>query len=861
MVSLVLVSHSRELADALVRLMEQIGGTSAEGSSLRLAVAAGVARGPAATAGGPAPPLGFGTDVLAIEQAIRSVDGPDGVLVLMDLGSAVLAAESALELLPEPTRSRVRLCPAPLVEGAIAAASRIAAGGSLQEAWREAAGALAAKAGQLGETSGAGAPQAPSPAEAADRDAGESWLELTAAVLNVHGLHLRPASRLVAEAARFRAEVLVAHPRSGKPPVSALSLNGLSTLGLAQGDPVVFRARGPEAALVLEALGRLAREHFGETTGTDGEDAEPPAQPREPSGGPLALQGIAVSEGYAVGPVWLPEQAAPQPSDRPAGEPTREWALLEEALRQEAEVLRRQGREISIRVGADKGALFEAFGLILQDPMFLKPLREGVVSGGLNAEAALTRAIQSLSGRYVSLNDPYTRQRGADVLDLGRRLLGRLRGVEELPLPGADRPAVLILRELAPVVAARLDPRSTLGVLSVQGGATSHGAVLARSLGIPCVAGLPESLLRLPPGTLAALDGGSGRVWVAPDAGVLALIDRERARWLERKQAAARRRGEPAVSRDGRRFEVEANIASLGQAEAAVEQGAEGVGVLRTEFLYLDRSQPPSEEEQLEILEKIAARLGGRPLTVRTLDVGGDKPLAYLAQPQEANPYLGLRGLRLCLLRPDLFRAQLRAVLRAAAHHPVRLLLPMVTTMEELDGGLRALEEAHAGLARDGLAYGWPLPVGVMVETPSAALLAGRLLERVEFLSIGTNDLTQYTLAAERGNPALAHREDALHPAVLALIRKTAAAAARRGKGATVCGEIAGDPVAAPVLAGLGVNGFSLNPPGIPRVKETLRRVSVTEASRWARGLLLLSGAAEVRRRAAAYRQALPEGS
>jgi phosphocarrier protein FPr len=295
----------------------------------------------------------------------------------------------------------------------------------------------------------------------------------------------------------------------------------------------------------------------------------------------------------------------------------------------------------------------------------------------------------------------------------------------------------------------------------------------------------------------------------------------------------------------------------VADAEQAVAQGGEGVGVLRTEFLFLGRPSPPSEEEQLEVLGEIAVALRGRPLTVRTLDIGGDKEAPYLDLPAEANPYLGVRGIRLCLRRPELFQSQLRAVLRAAERHDVRLLFPMITAGEELDGALAALEQARAELARMGVPHRWPIPVGMMVETPSAALGIEAFLERVDFVSIGTNDLTQYTLASERGSPALAGYEDALQPAVLAQVRIVASAAARAGKPAAVCGEIAGDPAAIPVLAGLGVRDFSLSPPGIPRVKETLRRLDTEAASRWAGELLRCRTAAEVRRQAAAYYTAL----
>lgn len=832
MVGLVLVSHSGELAAALASLAEKVSP-----ASIPIATAAGV--------GGE-----LGTDALAIAQAIRSVAGPDGALVLMDLGSAVLAAETALELLPHETRAGVRLCPAPLVEGAIAAAVQIGQGSSLEAVWQEASLALSPKADHLAK------PGAVSPAPEV-KESGEAYLEAEATVLNAHGLHLRPAARLVRTASRFRAEVLVANPRSSKHPVPATSLNGITTLGLAQGGPILFRARGPEARQALEALRRLAEERFGEPEVP--RETSPEAPPAgEPGEGPGLIQGIPVSAGLAYGPVFFVERATLEPSERPSLPPEEEWTLLRAALDRECAILDQERRDVSARLGPEKGALFEAFRLILLDPSLLDPVRQAIFTRRLNAEQALGSGIQALAARYRELPEHYARQRAADIQDLGQRLLRRLKGAAAQPQAAVTGPSLLAARELSAAAAARLDSRATLGVLTVHGGSTSHSAVLVRSLGIPCITGLPESLLRLPAGTVAAMDGESGKVWLAPDAQTLARTEASRAEWLRRRAAEAGLRREPAVSRDGRRFEVEANLAGVAGAPQAVEQGAEGVGVLRTEFLFLDRNSPPAEEEQLEALVAIAESLGGRPLTVRTLDIGGDKPVPYASLPAEANPYLGLRGIRLCLLRRDLFQTQLRAILRAAALHEMRLLLPMITTLEELDGALGQLAQAQDSLAREGLPHRWPLPVGMMVETPSAALLIDAFLERVDFVSIGTNDLTQYTLAAERGNPALAGYEDALHPAVLALIRQVAEAAGRRGKTAAVCGEIAGEPLAIPVLAGLGIRSFSLNAPGIPRIKETLRRLDVGSASRWADEILRCRTAAEARRRAAAFFAALP---
>ena len=557
----------------------------------------------------------------------------------MDLGSAVLAAETALELLSEEERAGVRLCPAPLVEGAVAAAVQIAAGADLEQCsgrpprrWPPRPGICSAPRRPF---------RRPGPAPPA-----ADFLEATVTLRNTHGLHLRPAARLVRAAAGFRAEVLVGRPASGQPPVPAASLNAVATLGLGQGEQVLFRARGPEARQALDALCRLAAERFGEGSAAEAPESAP--APAPVAVGTACLQGIPVSEGFAAGLLQQLQHSLLQPSARPPLEPEREWAGLQAALAAEREYLSSESR--SAGPGARKAELLEAFRLILEDPALLDPVREALFERGRNAEQALDEGIRAMAGRFRGLADAYARERGADVLDLGQRVLRRLRrGVpsaergERQPAvpPAASGPVLLAAEELFATDAAGLEPQAVLGVLTVRGGATSHASVLVRSLGIPCITGLPESLLRLPSGTPAAMDGGRGRLWIGPDAPTLALVESGRAGWLRRREAEAAAARQPAVSRDGRRFLVEANIAGIADARQAVAQGGEGVGVLRTEFLYLRRAVPPSEEEQAQTLREIAEALQGRPLTVRTLDVGGDKELPYLALAGGGQPLPG----------------------------------------------------------------------------------------------------------------------------------------------------------------------------------------------------------------------------
>jgi phosphocarrier protein FPr len=409
---------------------------------------------------------------------------------------------------------------------------------------------------------------------------------------------------------------------------------------------------------------------------------------------------------------------------------------------------------------------------------------------------------------------------------------------------------VLAAGDLTPADLARVDLGNVLGICAAFGGATSHGAILARAAGIPAVMGLGPEILRIADGTMLAVDGGEGTVLVDPP-------DLEELRARERSWKAGRDRGlraarKPAVTRDGVRVTVEANLGGARQAGYALRAGAEGVGVLRTEFLFLDRERPPSEEEQLETYRGIAGDLEGLPLTVRLLDAGGDKPLPYLDLQREANPCLGVRGVRLLLDAPDLLETQLRAVLRAGADYPVRLLVPLVSSVIELRQVKELLAAQEDMLREEGLPAAEKLPVGVMIEVPAAALAADPLAGEADFFSIGTNDLAQYVMAAERGNPRVSGLCDALHPAVLRMVAGTVAAGERAGIPVAVCGEIAGDPAAVPVLLGLGVRELSMNPSSIPPVKGTIARLSVPDTERLAAQALEAESADQVRAAAGA---------
>jgi phosphoenolpyruvate-protein phosphotransferase len=393
-----------------------------------------------------------------------------------------------------------------------------------------------------------------------------------------------------------------------------------------------------------------------------------------------------------------------------------------------------------------------------------------------------------------------------------------------------DEAVILIAQDLSPTQIARLDLTKVFGLATVQGGPTSHSAILARSLGIPALTGVPQAVFDLSAGTPLALDGFTGRLWISPGDEVCKELAARRAAWLAQKGHLLETSHKPAITLDGQVIEVAANVGGLAEAEAAYQNGADGIGVLRTEFLFLRRNSPPNEQTQIEALSSIFARTGGRPVIVRTLDVGGDKTLPYIDLPVEANPYLGVRAIRLLQRRPDLLLVQLRAILRSGSAEMTKIMFPMIANLDEVQFGNAILEQAHQELNNEGLGHAWPVETGIMVETPAAALLAPVLAPYVYFFSVGTNDLTQYTLAAERGNPELAGYSDALHPAVLRLIHQVVQAAQPHGKWVGVCGELAGDPVAVPVLIGLGVRELSMSPGSIPRVKAMIRRIHMAEA-------------------------------
>jgi len=824
MVNLVLVSHSPSLARGaaeLARLMTQQ-------SPLIIATAAGT--------GDENSPLG--TNAEEIAKAMEEAYSDDGVLVLMDMGSAVLSAEMALEFLPPDKKAKFMLSSAPIVEGAVSAAVQASLGGNLEQVRAEAIGSLGNKTAQLSasEESNVAQPQASSEAVSG------STVDAVIEIRNRLGLHARPAATFVQTAGRFASKIQLSRTDNETQRSNAKSINAVASMGLRRGETIHVWAEGPDASAAIDALNKAAENDFGEAEEATVSTASTECSSKRFDGG---LIGIPASPGYAAGPAIILKLADPEIKQRTIDDPEAEWERLSKALEAVRASTQQLRRQISTSATEYDAAIFDAHLMFLNDPDLLEKVRLAILDGHRNAEWAWSEAIQGALVEYRKIEDDYMRARAADVADIGRQVLIQLNGrpaALKIPSPG-----ILIAADLSPSDTARLDRAMVLGVCTEMGGPTSHSAILARTLGIPAVLGCGEDLGEIAEGTPLVVDGSTGQVWIAPSVKISSVYQEKIVEWRNLQALARQTSRAPAVSKDGIAVEIVANIGSAKDARTALDSGADGVGLLRSEFLFLGRRDMPEEEEQFAAYQEIAEVMEGRPLVVRTLDVGGDKPLAYLPQKEEQNPFLGKRALRLCLDKPDFFKAQLRAILRVSAGHNIKIMFPMVADIVELRRALSLLEEAREEVLRRGILTAPKVDVGIMVEIPSAALLAPVFAREVDFFSIGTNDLTQYTMAAERGNADVAYLQDALHPAVLRLIDRTIRAADEAGKWVGVCGELAGDPVAIPILLGLGVKELSMAPGSIPAAKSLARTLDIARLRDFARESLELESAAAVR--------------
>ena len=660
-------------------------------------------------------------------------------------------------------------------------------------------------------------------------------------VPNSAGLHARPAALLAALAKRFESKILLQHEGES---ANAKSLTAILALAVGGGDKVVVSAHGPDAADAVAHLAGALAEGLGEGAG-EASAVEGVGVP-DGDGVPAPLEagvfaGVPASPGVAEGTiVQVRRDDVAVPAD--ASDKHEERRLLNAALDRADLHLRALADSLAEQTDASHAGIVAAHAEFLSDPELLD-LATSAIDAGRSAPFAWRAAYEAYADRLAGLPNPVLASRAADVRDAGLRVLreltGHRMGRQDLPLG-----AILVAEDLTPSDAASLDRTRVAGFATTKGGSSSHVAMLARSLDIPAIAGIDPRVLDLPEGTPAILDGFRGVVRIDPSPDERVRVTERRRRLAERRERELAEAFEPALTTDGRRVGVVANIGSPQDARDATAHGADGVGLLRSEFLFFGRPIAPGEDEQAALYAEVARTLDpGQPLVIRTLDVGGDKRLPYLPMPREENPSLGERGIRVGLARPEILRTQVRAILRAAsAGARLRMMFPMIATLRDFRRARELVEGERRSLGVS------PVPIGIMVEVPSVALLADRFAEEADFFSIGTNDLTQYTLAMDRGHPKLAPQVDGLDPAVLRLIADAVRAAHERDRWVGICGGLGADPQAVPVLVGLGVDELSVTVPTVPAVKSQVRELSFGQCQELAQRALRCDAAEGVRR-------------
>jgi phosphoenolpyruvate-protein phosphotransferase/dihydroxyacetone kinase phosphotransfer subunit len=779
MVGIVVVSHSSDLARAAVGLALQM----VNGPAPRIEIAAGAADDR------------LGTDAVRVAEAIGAADDGQGVVVIMDLGSAVLNAELALELLPEPG-IETRLVSAAFVEGIFAAVISAAAGAELDAVAREAENALHAKAAQLGHME---------PPASADVNLARPAIVAKATIVNPDGIHARPAALIVEALTSLGAQVTIATEHAA--PVSARSPTALMSLGTQAGDVLRIEADGAGADTAVDRIVALVHEGFGELPDVDRPSMEVPGSDT------LSQQPRGVSPGRVVGPALRMPNLIVEPDPTARILETERPAAIQRLGRAAAYVAKQLRSRITAAGGIAE--LLEAIATMATDPDLLSDASSRIRDDGLLPERAVWETFGA-AGDALRAAGPRQAERIADLYEVRNQIISALLGRTAPVSPDPGHPYVLVAVDLALTDVAELDAERCLAIVTERGGATSHAAIVARSLGIPAVVGVAGASA-IPDGTLLLVDGSTGDLVMDPSTDQQATAI---ARRSERDPLVG-----PGGTADGHRVALLANIGSPGDAAAALECGAEGVGLYRTELGFLDRTEQPSVAEQVRAYRSVFATFAGRRVVVRTLDAGSDKALPFLELAEEANSALGVRGFRAAATRPEVLYDQLKAIKEAADAETadVWVMAPMITTLEEV----RSFAQ---------VAHSVDLPIiGVMIETPAAALQAEQILAEVDFVSIGTNDLAQYTFAADRQSAPLASLNNPWQPALLRMIEMVTRAATVSGKPVGVCGEAAADPLLALVLTGLGISSLSMAPRALAGVGHSLAAVTFEQCRRAAR--------------------------
>lgn len=561
------------------------------------------------------------------------------------------------------------------------------------------------------------------------------------------------------------------------------------------------------------------------------------------------LHGVPASGGISIGPAYLyhPQGFSAPRRTLKTEEVKEELTRFNNALLKTRTQIAELESKVKEKLGEEHATIFQAHQVMLDDPLFSDEIPEAIQARRLNAEYLLHEALEKFKTAMATLDDEYFRERGGDIQDVGNRVLRNLiGGGEKEQLKKLDREVILIANDLAPSDTVTLSTETIKAFCTDVGGRTSHVAIVARSLALPAVVGMQNITSEIQDGDLLIVDGNKGLVVINPQPQTLKQYQRLKEAYEAFQKSLEELQTLPAITPDGHQITLAANIEIPQELDELARHGAEGIGLFRTEFLYMNKEVSPTEEEQYQSYKELATKTGVNPAIIRTLDLGGDKFLSHLNPSNESNPFLGLRAIRLCLKNPDLFKVQLRAILRAAAHGPIKIMFPMISTLAEVRESKILLNQCIQQLKREGQVFRSGIEIGVMIEIPSAAIMADLIIEEVDFLSIGTNDLIQYTLAVDRVNESVAYLYDPLNPSILRLIRMTVEAAHKAGKWVGMCGEMAGDPQFVPLLLGMDLDELSVSVSVIPEIKKVIRMMPYEKSKEIAKAALQLKTSDEV---------------
>lgn len=559
------------------------------------------------------------------------------------------------------------------------------------------------------------------------------------------------------------------------------------------------------------------------------------------------FKATAASPGIAIGKALVYIEEELNIEKNTIDDIEREQERFQEAIEVTKIQLEEVKEEALEKLGADKAAIFEAHSMILEDPELITQVDNKIKNEKVNAEAAVKDVIDSFIAIFEAIDDEYMRERAADIRDVGTRVLKNLMGIEIVNLANLSEEVILVVHDLTPSDTATMNKEKVLGFVTNIGGRTSHTAIMARSLEVPAIVGLKDITHQVKNGDIIAFDGDEGIGYINPSQELLKEFQEKKEKYEDIRRQLTLLKEKPSITIDGRRVEIAGNIGTPKDADGVLENGGEGIGLYRTEFLYMNRSNMPTEEEQFEAYKEVLEKMEGKPVIIRTLDIGGDKELPYLDLPKEMNPFLGYRAIRICLDQTEIFKVQLRALLRASVYGNLKIMYPMISSVEEVRAANKILDEVKGELDVANISYSKSLEIGIMIEIPAAAVIGDLLIKEVDFFSIGTNDLIQYTTAVDRMNEKISYLYEPFHPAILRMIKMVIEHAHNGGKWAGMCGEMAGNPKLVPILLGLGLDEFSMSASSILPARKVINELCYKDMKNIAEKVLTLSTAEEVK--------------